>query len=341
MDLHERICKYLSRVEPAVSQQQGHNRTFATACALYNGFALDESQLYSYMELYNGRCQPPWDEKDLRRKCSEAVRAQHTKPRGHLIGGNGTFSADDFNYKSFPAAVKAEPKPTIDPVTAIEKFLVGHSCEEADLWEASPIKPSEDWTKDGPLLVGALFQNGEFVNFVTEYSIAKNKEGVEKCIPGGKGVTLPRMEICEDWMTFGTPTSDAGGWMRINPMQEVGIADKDVTAFRHLLLEFDTIPLELQLSFFSKLPLPIAAILTSGGKSVHAWVKVDCRDLTEYKDTATMIFKYLSRFGVDLQNKNPSRLSRLVGAQRKLGAHGDGRQRILYLNPNPTQKAIL
>jgi len=34
-------------------------------------------------------------------------------------------------------------------------------------------------------------------------------------------------------------------------------------------------------------------------------------------------------------------LSRLPGVQRHIGATGDGRQRLLYLNPTPEQKAIL
>jgi hypothetical protein len=44
---------------------------------------------------------------------------------------------------------------------------------------------------------------------------------------------------------------------------------------------------------------------------------------------------------VDTKNKNPARLSRLPGVVRQIGANGDGRQRLFYLNPQPEQKAIL
>lgn len=341
MTREERICKYLSACPAAIAGQNGHTQTFTVACNLYNGFAMSQSELEYWLKQYNDRCVPPWNEHELAHKVEQAMKAQHSRKRGCLMDGDGKYGGNDYLTSSFEAKQKTEPKPTIDPVTAIETFLKGHKCEEPDLWEASVIKPSDDWRRDGATLVSALFRPDEFVNYVIEYNMTKTKDGAEKPVPMGKGVTVSVTEAAEDWSAFGTPTSDVGGWMRINPMAQTGVADKDVTAFRHLLLEFDTIPLELQLSFFSRLPLPVSAILTSGGKSVHAWVKVDCNDLTDYKDTATMIFKYLSRFGVDLQNKNPSRLSRLAGAQRKIGAHGDGRQRILYLNPNPKQEPIL
>lgn len=34
---------------------------------------------------YNQRCQPPWSQKELRHKFSEAQKAKHREPRGHLL----------------------------------------------------------------------------------------------------------------------------------------------------------------------------------------------------------------------------------------------------------------
>ena len=56
-------------------------------------------------------------------------------------------------------------------------------------------------------------------------------------------------------------------------------------AFRFALLESDKLPLELQLSLFARLPVPVAAVLGSGGRSVHAWVKVDAQNIDEYRST--------------------------------------------------------
>jgi RecA-family ATPase len=100
--------------------------------------------------------------------------------------------------------------------------------------------------------------------------------------------------------------------------------------------------MDLQLSLLARLPLPINAILTSGGKSVHAWVRVNCKTVETYRTKVNELLALLKSFGIDQSNKNPSRLSRLPGAARKIGAGEDGRQRLLYLAPDRTDsKPIL
>jgi hypothetical protein len=125
------------------------------------------------------------------------------------------------------------------------------------------------------------------------------------------------------------------------------ITDADVTAHRFFLLESDVLPLDMQLSVLAQLPLPIAAIITSGGRSLHAWVKVDCQDAASYGATVGQILRTLAHFGFDRANKNPGRASRLPGALRtyrdksKPEPQGrDPRQRLLYLNPEPTTNPI-
>jgi hypothetical protein len=157
----------------------------------------------------------------------------------------------------------------------------------------------------------------------------------------GKGVTLERDALVSRFEQNGSDSSDAGGWLRMNPVDGQGIADANVTACRFALLDSDTLPPDLQLALFAKLPLPIAAILSSGGQSVHAWVKVDACDVAEYRQAVSQLLGLLAKFGVDRKNKNPSRLSRLPGACRVIGAVGDGVQRLLYLNPVPEQRSIL
>ncbi len=83
--LSERIRTYLARVEPAISGQDGHGVTFKVACALVWGFALDAEQAFPFLSEYNGRCQPPWSEKELRHKLDEALKVPQEKPRGHLL----------------------------------------------------------------------------------------------------------------------------------------------------------------------------------------------------------------------------------------------------------------
>jgi hypothetical protein len=63
--------------------------------------------------------------------------------------------------------------------------------------------------------------------------------------------------------------------------------------------------------------------------------------MEEFRRDVARMLAVLAKFGVDGKNKNPSRLSRLPGVVRRIGADGDGRQRLFYLNPQPKQKAIL
>jgi hypothetical protein len=156
----------------------------------------------------------------------------------------------------------------------------------------------------------------------------------------GYGTTMERNALLDD-LSLGVPESDAGGWLRMNPVDGQGVADKNITAHRHILLEFDSIPIDLQLNLIARVPLPITCVMTSGGKSVHAWVKADSMDATCYKDDANRVLRKLAQYGLDEKNKNPSRLSRLPGVIRTHGATGDGKQRLIFLNPNPQQRPIL
>jgi len=72
----KRASAYLEKVPGAVSGSGGHNQTFVTALHMVKGFNLDESDAYRLLASeYNERCSPPWSERDLRRKVSEAAKS--------------------------------------------------------------------------------------------------------------------------------------------------------------------------------------------------------------------------------------------------------------------------
>lgn len=70
--LIERARKYLTFVPGAISGQSGHNTTFRAACILVLGFGLGESEALALLSEWNLKCQPPWSEKELRHKVSQA-----------------------------------------------------------------------------------------------------------------------------------------------------------------------------------------------------------------------------------------------------------------------------
>jgi hypothetical protein len=292
---------------------------------------------------YNSRCIPPWSERELSHKINSAAHAAHRKPRGHLLGSSDALVPPTPAPVVRPAmpVTGAPPSPGhVDPASAAENWLRGFQADEVDLWEASPIRPPAAWRLDAVCLLEFLFRPGELVNFVTTHTVATRPDGAMKANPQGVGETVERNALIACWQ-YAMPESPAGGWLRMNPLDGHGCQDANVAAYRFALIECDEIPRPLQLSLLARLPLPIAAILTSGGRSLHAWVKVDAPDLDTYRATVARMLALLARFGVDTRNKNPSRLSRLPGTRRAIGGEADGLQRLLYLNPQPTQKPIL
>src|SRR5207237_3939873 len=69
-----RARAYVARIEPAVSGQGGHNRTFRVACALVQKFGLTAGQAWPILVEFSSRCLPPWQEAELRHKLDDAVR---------------------------------------------------------------------------------------------------------------------------------------------------------------------------------------------------------------------------------------------------------------------------
>jgi hypothetical protein len=219
----------------------------------------------------------------------------------------------------------------------ITTVLKGFNCSETDLRKVSPVPIPDDPKEHASLLLSNLYHSGEKLNIVTDYVEVKPKDGGTKYNPTGYGKTLERDEWLRHFAEHGIPQDRAGAWLRMNPVNGEGIADANVVAYRFALIEFDTIPLNVQLALFAKLPLPIVAILTSGGKSVHGWVRVNGTDLDTYRSKVKDLLTLLKSIGVDQNNKNPSRLSRLVGVHREFGASEDGLQRLIYLAPEQSE----
>lgn len=333
----QRIELYVDRCAVAVSGEEGSKRTMAVARTLYTGFELSEADTVRWLTRFSQRCKPPWSEKEILHKVKSVVNTKSPHERGwmlkddcdHSNNGNGTL-----HYER-----KREPTKA-DYTQAMECYLGDFRCTESDLYEASPIKPSEDFAEDAFVLVENLFLPEDHINFVVNYAINKRANGAEKADPIDSGIILPRDTALRSWKMEGLPCSDAGAWLRINPVKD-GITDAHVTSLRHMLIEFDKIPIDLQLSFFARFKAPICALLSSGGSSIHAWLRIQCKTREEFAALFLSIERRLIRFGLDTNNKNPARLSRLVGVTRKILAAPDGRQRLLYLNPNPEVKPII
>lgn len=163
-------------------------------------------------------------------------------------------------------------------------------------------------------------------------------EGESRAVPEHSGINVFTREL---WLEKARAkggierlfSTRHGLYIRINPVAaKSNGGDKDVTAFRHTLIESDRIPKAEQERILRGSGLPIAALIDSGGNSVHAWVRVDAKSKEEYHERRERLWKSLPEgFVIDSQNKNPSRFSRCPGARR-----GDAWQRLLDVNLGPT-----
>lgn len=173
-----------------------------------------------------------------------------------------------------------------------------------------------------------LYQSDESISYV---HAAKWNPKKEKWVPADAGHVRKVSDLIKDLKkhknledAFGSFKADAGGWIRVNPT--TGPNDGDVTRFAYALVESDDLSIEDQKRLLINFKLPVATLTESGGKSVHALVKIDAKDEAEYDQRVKFLFDWLAQhsFVVDDNNKNPSRLCRLAGVMR-----GDKLQKLL------------
>jgi RecA-family ATPase len=176
----------------------------------------------------------------------------------------------------------------------------------------------------------AMFKPEETVNIVTNASL--NDKG--KWIPSGCGKHYVCSELCDAIRAQGLESAiggynhAAGVWLRVNPMNNTGVSDQDVKECRNALIESDDMPLKDQERMLFEMNLPIVCITNSGGKSLHAIVKIDADGRNHYRDRVLYLHDECEKNGmsIDAANKNPSRLTRLAGIKR-----GDKEQTLMHL----------
>lgn len=201
-----------------------------------------------------------------------------------------------------------------------------------------PAAPQSDRPDDLAEYLRILYSPDEYVGLVIESGYDEEKD---KFHPAGSGYYTRTagewLDLIEKYRfrenPFGWIVGDynaqAGAWIRFNPLDGKGVNDENVTAWRYALVESDAVSVEKQYSLIQALELPVAVMVHSGGKSLHAIVRVDAKSQTEYREKVKFLYEVCDANGlrVDQNNKNPSRLSRMPGVTR-----GEHRQYIVARN---------
>jgi hypothetical protein len=212
------------------------------------------------------------------------------------------------------------------------------------------------------LIFSEFFSQGNFMRWVGKGSFALGSRPDQRAVRS----ELPKQNF-------------EGAWFLCQPVSGKWLPFKDsmsrrffecVTSWRYLVLEADDAPQSLWMDLLVQLPLPIAALYTSGGRSIHALVRLDAKSKHEWDEIRKVVLPLFTRLGADGGSLTAVRLTRLPGVERKVvtcpkcglqqTAKPKGRpcknkscgeflpvelstwseQKLLYLNPKPDPKGI-
>lgn len=167
----------------------------------------------------------------------------------------------------------------------------------------------------------ALFEPDEYVAYVTESFMAADRRRPAKgCWDRTAGQLIEELDACggDVGKVMGDCDPEVGAWICFNPMDGTGRKDANVTSYRYALVECDNMEPGKQLAAIHQMELPCAALVYSGGKSIHAIVRVNAPDYAEYRKRVDHLYATCQKNGLtlDQQNRNPSRLSRMPGILR-------------------------
>lgn len=202
--------------------------------------------------------------------------------------------------------------------------IPAHGDPLAELARKSPVYIGADPERHAAYLLAHLYQPLEFVYVGTgrEYPEAQRgcvltaREWIRRF--QARGIYPPHFVI--------NPLSGQPGKTKSDTLSYR--ADSCVLAWRYALIEFDGISLSRQGEFWLASRLPVAALIHSGSKSIHALLRVDCADAAEWESRIeNKLIPALAELGADGACKNEARLSRLPGVRR-----GESWQRLLYLD---------
>lgn len=200
-----------------------------------------------------------------------------------------------------------------DELVIVKKgWIEGQEVNEPESWE--PVSQLAKYLE-------TLFESTENVGYVTESWEKDGKHMPTKgCWDRTAGELIQQLNKCNDDIgnVLGDYNPKVGAWIRFNPLDGKGIKNENVTDFRYSLVESDIMEIEQQYAIIKELELPIACLVHSGKKSLHAIVKIDAANYDEYRKRVDYLYNVCQKNGlkIDSQNRNPSRLSRMPGVMR-------------------------
>lgn len=302
------LLKALEHIDPArIDYQEWVNVGMALKYEGYSANDWDNWSKRDFARYHDGECQKKW---------------QSFNGSGQPVtAGTIVALAKDFGFET---GSKEYYEIDWDGVINVEEedFTVT-SCGTEGVKLNEPVR--FDPVNEIVTYLETLFEASENVGYVTE-TWQKEDKGKVKHFPTQGAYDRTAGELIEllnkcggdIGAVIGDYNPEAGAWIRFNPLDGKGVKNENVTDYRYALVESDTMALEEQNAVIRELELPCALLVYSGGKSLHAIVKIDAPNYDEYRKRVDYLYNVCRKNGleIDKQNRNPSRLSRMPGVMR-------------------------
>lgn len=336
--------------------QNSHAEVLKAAWFIVHGFSLSGGAAEQELAGFCAHSDSPWTASEIAHKVREAEKS--------------SCSAPGFLLRDRPRPAQAAPRPPMAPKKKVERaewakvnrgaaeqFCAG--VPELDFaWfsRRSPVDVSKVGTGDflsalfgfeeKVLIFTNYYSQGDMMFWRGEFFRLSPQEGVKavRCDAprsGRKGVWYLVQPVSGRW-EIGDRVKDG---VRLKTRRSEG----NVAGWRHLVLESDEADFEgTWLRVVARLNVPIAALYTSGGRSIHALVRYPVGTKAEWDHVKGTMQQVVCPLGADPGALSAVRLSRLPGCFRE-GTDGDSgyvkyarprMQELIYLNPNPTFDSI-
>lgn len=261
-----------------------------------------------------------WSQRDSKRYYKNECYRKWDSFTGSGVTG-GTIVQYARNQGWVPPMINQESGHELDWDDVIEKDE--QIIIDKNWIEGREVREPKNWDPVNELItyLEILFDSTENVGYVTKTWLKDEKHlPTQGCWDRTAGKLIQQLNKCDGDIgaVLGDYNKEAGAWIRFNPLDGKGCKNSNVTDFKYALVESDSMPIAEQNAVLRELELPIACLVHSGGKSLHAIVKIEANDMREYRKRVDYLYNICKKNGldVDTQNRNPSRLSRMPGVIR-------------------------
>ena len=259
-----------------------------------------------------------WSSRGTKYKPGECRKKWESFRRNEVTGGTLYFIAVSHGYDPTPSqtSVTYDLHNLILEENIVDPAFVGREA-------VPPVPKGYDPKGDMLEYFTSLFDPKDFVGYcINFYFDPKEGEGKwkpsETCYRRTAGDIIKKLRSSSVEVALGTLNPDAGVYVRFNPLDGKGENNSNVTRWKYCLVESDTDSIERQYALIKAMNLPVRFLIHSGGKSLHAIVKVDAENAQQYRARVRELYEFCKKSGFhpDEQDKNESRFSRLPGVKR-------------------------